>query len=1199
MKIRRIEVQGFKSFADRTVFEFGPGITAIVGPNGCGKSNVVDALKWVLGDMSPRSLRGKKMEDVIFAGSRTRKPVGMSEVTLVLDNEDGLLPTEHSEVSITRRLHRTGESEYRINGQAARLKDIRELFLDTGLGTEGNSIMEQGQIDALLAANPHDRRGIFEEAAGVSRYKQRRKEAAQRLNRTHENLERLRDVLELEEKRFRSLKTQASKARRYQAAREELAKKRVLRAVVRYRSIAEERGGLQGRMSGLLEREAQAAEELTSLDQAVQTAEQGRDAAREEAHALEAKIAEAAAEARAAQDRASYAAQSISELTERVEAATRQAEAARQRVLGIQSEVEALEAEADGLDGQAGRQQALVEEAEAELSRLETEAARIRDAHEGVKRDALSALGRLGEVRNEEAERRAEIRQADERMERLTTQRGELQVRAERIGGEARELVALTASLEERTREHAAEIERQESRRAELLTAADTAARRREAAGEERATKASRLEVLQRLAAAREGVDAGARRIMDAVADRSTEPVNEGSSLECRDGVIGLLADFLAPTPEAAAKLDRLLGHAAGALVVRSKSDALRWIDWLKAQDVSERARFLCLDLVRPAGADALASRGVAPGALGCDPRLEAVVGSVVAGTVLVPDLAAGIQEYLERGVNAVTPSGERVTASGALLAGHDRNSMGLVERAAEMRALGAEVQRLEADVETARAEASTAEASVREVEETLRRLRIELADRIEDKSRRGEALARVEKERSHVSQSIEVLESELRELSALAEDSRKAMTDVTARVEALESERESLEEQAEEAARGYVAVDASRKTASERRMEVKLAFADARSRAATARGRVERAHDEIRELEARAQELGREAQALTERIGRTEVEVTEAKAVVKAREAERGQAGDVLLKARERLAAMEQEALGATERRRSVLEVHGKLRDELEKFRLKDSELRVRIESLIEQVEQEHELDLAEVSTEAEATEEIDLAAMDEEVENLRRRLASLGNVNLNAINELAEAEEHLGFLQGQEQDLLNGKSDLEKAIKELDEVSTLRFAETFEKIRVHFRETFRRLFGGGRAEIVLEDASNLLESGIEVIARPPGKEQRTISLLSGGERTLTAVALLFAVFKAKPSPFSVLDEVDAALDEANVRRLCGLIQEYTDRSQFVIVTHAKSTMEMADVLYGVTMEEPGVSKRVAVKLTEFPEELQAAASA
>src|SRR5262245_8152940 len=301
MKIRRLEIQGFKSFADRTTFDFGAGISAIVGPNGCGKSNVVDAIKWVLGDMSPSSLRGKKMEDVIFAGARTRKPSGLAEVTLVLDNEDGLLKSEHAEVAITRRLNRAGESDYLINAQPARLQDIRELFLDTGLGIEGNAIMEQGRIDALLTANSQDRRSIFEEAAGVSRYKQRRKEAEQRLERTHENLERLRDVLDLEDKRRRSLKVQAGRARRYQELREELSKQKVLRAVTRYRAIASERDAVQTRMQALLEEEGRAAADLATLETQSKQAEAERTAARDEVQALETKIASAAGDVRAAE----------------------------------------------------------------------------------------------------------------------------------------------------------------------------------------------------------------------------------------------------------------------------------------------------------------------------------------------------------------------------------------------------------------------------------------------------------------------------------------------------------------------------------------------------------------------------------------------------------------------------------------------------------------------------------------------------------------------------------------------------------------------------------------------------------------------------------------------------------------------------------------------------------------------------------
>ncbi len=1185
MKIRRLEVQGFKSFADRTVFEFGEGVSAIVGPNGCGKSNVVDAIKWVLGDMSPRSLRGKRMDDVIFAGSRTRKALGMAEVSLILDNEDGLLPTEHTEVAVTRRLHRAGDSEYLINGQTARLRDIRELFLDTGLGHEGNSIMEQGQIDALLAANPHDRRGIFEEAAGVSRYKQRRKEADQRLRRTQDNLERLRDVLELEEKRFRSLRNQASRARRYQALREDLSKKRVLRAVVRYRSIAAERESLQSSMAAVLEKESAAANELASIEERVRTADAEREAARETVHEVEAQIAGAAADARAADDRAKYAAMTIQDLRARVASAREQARVARARIEEIRDEVKRLEEDAARADGEAEQQNARVRGADEELERLDREAASIRDAHEGAKREALNALGRIGDARNEEAEYRAEIRQAQERLQRLAAQHAEQQVQREKIEAEARELYALAASFEAESRERAAALEAAEERRAQRLSAAEAATAKRAEVSEARATKAARLEVLQRLAAANEGVDEGARLVMEELAGEAAD--GDGS----RRGVLGLLADLVRPAPDKAVKLDRLLGHAAGALVVQTADDALSWIQWLRNHGKGARARFLCLDLVRPGAEERVAE--VAP--LGCDFLIERLVGSVIDGTELVPDLSAGIRAFRERGVNAVTEAGERVTTSGAVLGGQDAHSMGLVERTAEIRALRADLERLSGEADQARAEAQAADEAVKQSDEEIRRLRTELADRAEDKSRRGEALARVEKERAHVEQSLEVLGAETAELNGLLGDSRRSAEEVAARVAALETERESLEEKAEEAARGYLAIDAARKRASEHRMDVRLAQAEARSRAEAARRRVERAHEEARGLEERAAGLDREAEELSQRMSKAEVEVTEAQATMRQREAEREQAGNALVAARKVLDDLESSTSDVHRRQREVADLHDQLRSELEAFRLRDSEFRVRIESLLDQVRQDHDLDLAAVSQETEATEDIDLGAMDAEVDTLRTKLAGLGNVNLNAIAELEEVEEHVTFLQNQEKDLLQAKSDLERAIHELDQLSTERFGEVFEVIRENFRETFRRLFGGGRAEIVLEDASNVLESGIEIVARPPGKEQRTISLLSGGERTLTAVALLFAVFKTKPSPFSVLDEVDAALDEANVRRLVSLVGEFTDRCQFLIVTHAKATMETADVLYGVTMEEPGVSKRVAVRLTEYQEAVAA----
>ena len=1188
MKILRLEIQGFKSFADRTVFEFDDAMTAIVGPNGCGKSNVVDALKWVLGDMSPRSLRGRKMEDVIFAGSRLRKPLGLSEVTLVLDNEDGTLPVDVPEVAVTRRLHRSGDSEYLLNREICRLRDIRELFFDTGVGTDGNAIMEQGQIDALLAANPQDRRGIFEEAAGVSRYKHRRREADLKLKRTHENLDRLRDVLDLEEKRLRSLRNQAARARRYQALREEWAKKRTLRAVIRYRNVAGERDALQAKMAVILERETQAADELASLDRQVQDTAKECEAARNDVVALEQAIASAASDVRAARDRVEYTGRHMEQLRERITNAREQTAQDEKRVGELQQEMAGLEEAAQ--EGVARRKvdEDRVAAAEQELAGFDQEAAQIRDAHDGAKREALNALARIGEARNEETSFRTEIRQAEERLRRLAEQRSALEVRAESIAGESKELYALAASLEEATRTKAAALQAGEETRAHAVQALDAARARRQAANEARASKSARLEVLQRLAAAREGMDEGARLVLARVEDHA--PDLDGA----RDGVLGILADLLEADPARAAELDLLLGHAAGAVVVKETGDALRWIDWLREQGDGERARFLCLDLVEASTTDAAVDQAE----VGCTGPLAGLVRAVVSGTALVDDLSAAIARHRAHGGNVVTPSGDRVTASGAILGGRDAPALGLVGRMTEIRTLHEELHALAHQIEAAEAETRDGASAVRDAEEAIRRAREELEQQAEDRQRRGEALARIEKERAHVRQGLELLIAETSELDRLREGSVAEAERSAAHVAELERDRAGHEERAEEAARGYVAIEQRRKEAADRRMELLLALAETKSHAQHAQRRVEIAQSEIESLRARVKAHEEETAALSERVNRAEVESTEAEAEAKAREADRVEAGDKLVAARKRHEALDAQGRGADERRREVAVAHERLRDEMSSFRVRDSEHRTRMESLIEQVRQDQGLDLVSVATEAEPTEAIDLDAMETEVEELRRKLDGIGNVNLNAITELEEVEEHVTFLRTQETDLLEAASGLDKAIKELDTITTERFGEAFQQIRQNFQTTFRKLFGGGRADVMLEDASNLLESGIEIVARPPGKEQRTISLLSGGERTLTATALLFAVFQAKPSPFAILDEVDAALDEANVRRLLGMVREFADRCQFVIITHAKATMEAADLIYGVTMEEPGVSKRVAVRMTEYADSPQTAAA-
>ena len=1134
----------------------------------------MDAVKWALGDMSPKSLRGKRMEDVIFAGSAARKPSGLAEVTLVLDNTDGRLPSERAEVAITRRLYRSGESEYLVNGDTGRLKDIRELFLDTGLGGEGHSIMEQGQIDALLRANSIDRRGIFEEAAGVSRYKQRKKEAEAKLEKTTENLERLRDVLDLEEKRLRSLKAQASRARRYRELVEELRRKKVTVAVLRWNAVSSERRALEQAIDAVRGREETAAADLAALETETTRRTEEREGALTRVHGLEGSIAAAAGDARAAEDRIAYARRTIDDLRARIAAAERLAVESVEKARALEPDAASADAEAAAERERAVGLEAAVATVEGELAALTREADGVRAAHEGAKRAVLDLLHRVSRARNEETERRTEGRQAEARLQRLSEQRADLRLRLQKVEGEARALeeAALRMDAESATAGKAlSDAEEARARHGEELEAAE---RRRSHLAEERAKRAERLDVLRRLAAAYEGVEGGAKLVLEEAARRP-----EG------DGVVGLLADCIEVSKDGAHLLDRLLGLAAGAIVVRRTDDAIRWLEWLKGRG-GARARFLALDLARDDAPTLPAEVGAVQG----DAAVLRLVASAASGCVLVPDLAAGVAAWraAAAGTNAVTPSGDRVTASGALVNGSGAAALGLVERAAEVRRLSDEVRGLAGEVDAARASADAARTALRTAEESVRRLRQEIARRAEDRSRHGAALARVEKERTHLADTDAAADAEARELDAARSKALEGAGRAADEAAALEGDRAAAEASAAETMASFVALEARMKAVAERRMEAKLAAADARARADAAAGRAARVRRDAALLVERAEAARAEAGALGQRVSASEVEAAEAQAVLRDRDAARRRDADLLVEARRAVEALDR---GLSETRNRVTEVrnlHERLRAELDEHRRKEAEHRVRIEALVAQVRDEHGVELEQAAGELAAGGEGDPTALEAEIADLRAKIDELGNVNLNAIAELEEADQRVTFLRTQEKDLLDAKEQLGTAIVQLDQLSVTRFTETFEKVREHFRETFRRLFGGGRAEITLENPADVLESGIDIVARPPGKEPRSIGLLSGGEKTLTAVALLFAVFRAKPSPFAILDEVDAALDEANIRRLVTLLSEFVQESQFLVVTHAKTTMEAADLLYGVTMEEPGVSKRVGVRLSE-----------
>ncbi|MHC4549143.1 MAG: chromosome segregation protein SMC [Planctomycetota bacterium] len=1167
MKIKKLILQGFKSFADKTEFEFKKGITVIVGPNGCGKSNVVDAVKWVLGEQRPSSLRGKEMQDVIFSGTNQRKGVGCAEVSLVLDNGAGSLPLEYEEVVVTRRLYRSGESEYLLNGNRVRLRDIRELMMDSGGGPGGLSVMEQGNIDRLLRADPKERRLVFEEAAGIAKYRSRRRETERKLERTAENLARLRDILSEQETRQRSLKIQAGKARRWREFTEALKQKRLTGALARYAELAQRRGEAERELGEVQRLEAGA---RTTLEEAVTSGEGRRkelDARREQVAGGEAEMGALVGERRAAEEKRAAREREASELAERAgQADAARAEAERRGVAQAEELAAAQREQAEAAAEQVQRTEALAA-AEALCEEVEGRAALLRRERDDLDLKRTEAFAAETRARNEEVSCDAELRALDQRLRRLVE-------RVESSGVELRSLeadqkqagLALRRAEEEQRaledRHVAAEDGAKQARRA-----ADDMTEKAGRLTGEAAALTARRDVLTGLVADGEGLTAGTRALLEAGREGTLE------------GIQGILADLIGDVGAQAAALDQALGELAEAVVVETTPQGLAAIAWLK-EGKRGRARLIPLDR---AGTAALPARFAGA----CRGRMAGLLGALLRGTRVVATIDEALAQEKD-GQRVVVLGGEELESSGAIVGGTGDAGAGLVTRNAEL----AEVEGRLAETEQARGAAERgvreARARTREWESTLEELGPGLRRARAAVRTAGERMAATGKAAATRAEEMDLEQAEHADVERLIGDARQRQERARGDLARAEGERAALEAEADGLRERLGKVSGAREEASARRTEAKVELArwteKARALEARTHALVEAIHSSRREAEARADE----AETCRERRRACRDEIETLSRLGRERE-----------KALDRLAAQIEEWRSSVREMRTHLEAgdahvrelraaHEERREELERHRLRENEIRLRVETLLEQVRRDHGLDLDRVEPDPEAAA-ADPAQLEADITELREKIERLGNVNHAALEELALVEEKLAFLRREEADLVAADQQLRETIVRIDEICTNRFTDTFEKVKEHFQVTFRKLFGGGRAEIFLEDPADILWSGIEIRVRPPGKDLRNMALLSGGERSLTTVALLFSIYLTKPPPFCLLDEVDAALDEPNNVRMCEMLKEFARTGQFLVITHARPTMTVADTLYGVTMPEAGVSRHVSVRFADI----------
>ena len=1175
MRISRIRLLGFKSFAAKTELEIDPGITAIVGPNGCGKSNVIDAVKWVLGEQNPSSLRAKEMMDVIFSGSDHKKPLGMAEVTLVFDNSDGALGMDRAEVVLTRRLYRSGESEYLLNGAPCRLKDLRETLMDTGSGLDAFSIMEQGRIDAILTANPEERRIVFEEAAGIGRYKARRKETIRRLEKVGDDLTRLKDVIEITEKQLRSLRYQASRASRYREFTEELRKKRVTWALCRYHTLLIEKNAIGEGLSSVAEEEGRINRELRSLVEDLSGKETSFEEFGRQLREAETALLGLDSEIRSARERAEHGRRLSSELSDRVKWCDGEIEVTTRRLKDLSVERSEVEGEQTALSAEVAVREAELVAAEEAIRTLRAgEKAHLGELEE-LRRDRVRLRARQTELGNERARLESEIRSGEALEERLSRRRNALETEREALVAEQAEACGGFDALEER------EWDLRGRLRVSEEEGSDLAKKERDLSGQ-----ASECE--QRLASARSRLDLlVSMRARHEGMDRPVQCVLEQGAAGRLSGVRGVIADLIRVDGADADSVELLLGACAQGIVTETMGDALLAIDYLKANNLG-RALFLPLDQVREAG-PVYAGNGVARQALGSVRVVDdyrPLVRALLSESILVEDVdrARSLSAETGRSLRIVTGGGEVFNRIGTVAGGRGKAKAVLLSRNAEIDRLG-----VEASEETERRDA-LAEALAR-VRASRQELGVVIRGLREARETASREVAEVSGRLARLARDLGRLDDEEKVLGVERGEIEGARATAAARVAALCAEEAEVSARAEKIGAALDRVEAALAGARERsregdelRLEVRVELARARERLTGAEGRLAGLARSLDEgggkLEAtRAERASCESRCEEAALG-AEVAQKQAADGAKKREALLAEVAD----RRSRHDAVRETLLSSRKDAEALRESHERYRTSLEEFRLRESEIRTRLEGLLERVSEEFEIDLPDLY-EGFTPEGMDWEALDREVTDLKDKIDRMGNVNLEAIDQLREVDERVRFLQQEEGDLVKSREQLSEILRKVNRESRERFETAFASIRENFREMFRKLFGGGKADIMLDEGQDVLEAGIDIVARPPGREQRNLNLLSGGEKTLTAVALMIAIFKSRPSPFALMDEVDAALDESNIDRFLKVLREFTDKSQFLIITHNKRTMADADALYGVSMPEAGVSQPVSVR--------------
>jgi len=1197
MRLEKIVLNGFKSFADKTEFSFEWPVTAIVGPNGCGKSNVVDAVKWVLGEQSVKSLRSDQMADVIFSGSSSRKPLGSAEVELFISNSARQMPVETDHVQISRRIFGSGESEYRINNKICRLRDIRELFMDTGVGTRAYSIIEQGQVEHLLNASKTDRRVIFEEAAGVSKYKAHKKQALRKLEQTHQNLLRLADILGEVTKRLRSVKLQAGKARNYLQYTEQLKQVQLNYSLAEFNEI-----------------NCAVQQKKTALDEANEKfAAVAAQAAADSAEV--AKLGEQVLEIDARLNRIENCLVSvksrIDQHLQRIEFLRSRFNEIHQHKTDTSARMEKLNAQKKVFQRDLAQYKAELAECEKQLLEKTCQAAQLEKTIQLINAECSSLQADLQDEKSGIIDIVRSTAQLHNEIQSISVYRSNLSTQKQRLTGRAQNAQAELETLLTDKAGHKARLadiekvlgELQESLSAKRSQTDETdlqiaqASRRLTHSRETRSALTGEMTILSDMETRREGLNNAVKGLLQR---RSVD-------WDRFDYIEGILADIIVADVKYANAVEAALEGKTDSIVVNCTSRLLadrRTIDALDG-----RVNFICADNIEPfadnsdfTGFDGVSGR-VAE-FVRSDSRYAPLVWKLLGKTLLVDtlDCAADLAPKFGKEYGFVTLEGQVVCAGDSIRLGPLGKTTGLISRKSRLRQLQDTIASVESEIAQIEADIDQKQLSKTHLVKLCKDLRTAVYEANTEKMQAGSALTVIEQNIHRLTQEQPLISGEITLLQEQIEQSVQKEYNSKQRLQELEVVNSQRCAHIEELETRYAHQKSQQQFQADKLTDLKVAVGQFTEHRQAVIQTVDSLQNQVSENLAACRTAETEIDSSSRQLAQAQSDILSAETAVSDLfvEKDRTQQDRNTLQSHQQQLCQQRKC--TEEILRQKLTQQDQIEESINLLRIELGQLEVKRQSLAERVQEQMQVDLYSEYQRYEH-KQVDWEKVRAEIAELRGRIERLGNVNIDAIAEQEVLENRSEFLTKQVEDLNSSRGQLQQLIIRLNKISREKFETTFEQIRVHFQQIFRKLFGGGRADITLETAppakdpaapasevsDDILDAGIEITARPPGKETRSISLLSGGEKAMTAIALLFAVFKAKPSPFCFLDEIDAALDEANNERFNLLIRQFQQDTQFIVITHAKRTMSLADVLYGVTMQTRGVSKKISVRFEEY----------